>query len=269
VTGTHAADAQPTSFSAAVRPVEKPVEEYALRLGDDALLLSHRLSEWLTRAPDLEEEVALANIALDLLGQARYLLSLAGQSTAQDEDVLAFRRADREYRNALIVELPNGDFAHTIIRLLLFSVYQRALYRALEHSADANLAAFAKKAVSEVEYHVEYAAGWTVRLGDGTEESHDRAAAAVEQLWPYTAELFSADELVSALSSEGVAADPALLQAQWSEQVEAVLAQATLGVEPTGAWRPSGGRSGLHTEALSYLLAEMQSVHRAHPGAAW
>ena len=122
MTDTHAADAQPTSFSAAVRPVEKPVEEYALRLGDDALLLSHRLSEWLTRAPDLEEEVALANIALDLLGQARYLLSLAGQSTAQDEDVLAFRRADREYRNALIVELPNGDFAHTIIRLLLFSV---------------------------------------------------------------------------------------------------------------------------------------------------
>ncbi|HZP53454.1 1,2-phenylacetyl-CoA epoxidase subunit PaaC [Actinocrinis sp.] len=258
-----------TQTHVAVRPVEKPVEEYALRLGDDALLLSHRLTEWLTRAPDLEEEVALANIALDLLGQARYLLSRAGQSTAQDEDVLAFRRSDREYRNALIVELPNGDFAHTIIRLLFFSAYQRALYRALEHSADATLAAFAGKALSEVEYHVEYAAGWTVRLGDGTEESHDRAAAAVAELWPYTAELFAADDLVSALSNEGIAADPAVLHGEWSEQVEAVLAQATLGVEPTGAWRPAGGRNGLHTEALSYLLAEMQSVYRAHPGAAW
>lgn len=255
----------PTTF----RPVDKPVEQYALRLGDDALLLSHRLTEWLTRAPDLEEEVALANIALDLLGQARYLLSFAGQSTAQDEDLLAFRRTDREFRNALITELPNGDFAHTIIRLLFFSVYQRSLYRALERSADAALAAFAGKALLEVEYHVEYAAGWAVRLGDGTAQSHDRAAAAVTELWPYTAELFAADELVNALSTEGVAADPAALQAEWGEQIEAVLAQATLGVAPTGAWRPGGGRSGLHTEALSYLLAEMQSVHRAHPGAAW
>lgn len=258
-----------TETRTAFRPVEKPVEEYALRLGDDALLLSHRLTEWLTHAPDLEEEVALANIALDLLGQARYLLSLAGQSTAQDEDLLAFRRTDREYRNALIVELPNGDFAHTIIRLLFFSTYQRALYRALTHSADANLAAFAGKALNEVEYHVEYAAGWAVRLGDGTEESHDRAVAAVAELWPYTAELFAADDLVSALAAEGVAADPAPMQAEWSERVESVLAQATLGVEPTGVWRPGGGRCGLHTEALSYLLAEMQSVHRAHPGAVW
>jgi len=251
------------------RPVEKPVEEYALRLGDDALVFSHRLTEWLTRAPDIEEEVALANIALDLLGQARFLFSAAGQSTAQDEDVLAFRRSDREYRNALLVELPNGDFAHTIVRLLFFSAYQCALYRALEHSADAGLAAFAGKALNEVRYHREYAAGWTVRLGDGTEESHDRAAAAVEELWPYTAELFAEDELVTALLSEGVAADPGALQAEWSEQVGAVLAQATLGVAPTAAWRPGGGRVGMHTEALSYLLAEMQSVYRAHPDAAW
>jgi len=252
-----------------VRPVAKPVEEYALRLGDDALLLSHRLGEWLTRAPDLEEEVALANIALDLLGQARFLLSAAGQSTAQDEDLLAYRRSDREYRNALIAELPNGDFAHTIVRLLFFSTYQCSLYRALEHGADANLAAFAGKALHEVEYHREYAAGWTIRLGDGTEESHDRAAAAVAELWPYTAELFAADELVSTLAAEGVAADPVTMQGEWSEQVGDVLARATLGVAPTGTWRPSGGRVGLHTEALGYLLAEMQSVHRAHPGAAW
>ncbi|MBS2963875.1 phenylacetate-CoA oxygenase subunit PaaC [Actinocrinis puniceicyclus] len=249
--------------------MEKPVEEYALRLGDDALVLSHRLTEWLTRAPDLEEEVALANIALDLLGQARFLLGFAGQSTAQDENLLAFRRGERDYRNALITELPNGDFGHTVIRLLFFSVYQRALYRALAGSADTALAAFAGKALTEVEYHVEYAAGWAVRLGDGTEESHDRAAAAVAQLWPYTAELFSSDELVGALAAEGVAADPAVLHAEWSEQVESVLARATLGVAPTTTWRPGGGRRGLHTEALGYLLAEMQSVHRAHPGAAW
>lgn len=252
-----------------VRPVGKPVEQYALRLGDDALLLSHRLSELLTHAPDLEEEVALANISLDLLGQARYLLALAGQSTAQDEDLLAFRRSDREYRNALIAELPNGDFAHTVFRLLFFSTYQRALYRALSHSADVNLAAFAGKALHEVEYHVQYAAGWAVRLGDGTEESHDRSAAAVAELWPYTAELFAADELTTDLVADGVAADPISMQGEWAEQIGAVLAEATLGVAPTGAWRPTGGRAGLHTEALSYLLAEMQSVHRTHPGAAW
>jgi ring-1,2-phenylacetyl-CoA epoxidase subunit PaaC len=251
------------------RPVRKPAEEYALRLGDDALLLSHRLSEWLTRSPDLEEEVAMANIALDLLGQARFLLSAAGQSTAQDEDALAFGRSDREYRNALIVELPNGDFADTIIRLLFFSGYQCALYRALRHGADAGLAGFAGKALNEARYHWEYAAGWTVRLGDGTEESHDRAAAAVARLWPYTSELFAQDELVNALTIDGVAADPARIHAEWSERVGDVLARATLGVAPTGVWRPAGGRAGIHTEALSLLLAEMQSVHRAYPDASW
>jgi ring-1,2-phenylacetyl-CoA epoxidase subunit PaaC len=277
VTDTHVTGAHVMDTGASARPdlaqharsVEKPVEEYALRLGDDALILSHRLTEWLTRAPDIEEEVALANIALDLLGQGRFLLSMAGQSTAQDEDVLAFRRTDREYRNTLLVELPNGDFAHTIVRLLFFSAYQCSLYRALEHSADTGLAAFAGKALHEVRYHREYAAGWTVRLGDGTEESHDRMAAAIEELWPYTAELFAEDDLVAALASEGVAADPLMLQAEWSDQVGAVLAQATLGVAPSAAWRPSGGRAGVHTEALSYLLGEMQSVYRAHPDAAW
>lgn len=251
------------------RPLEKPAEQYALRLGDDALVLSHRLTEWLTRAPDLEEEVALANIALDLLGQARYLLSVAGQSTARTEDDLAYLRCGREFRNALIVELPNGDFAHTVIRLLLFSAYQCELYRALGASTDPALAGFAAKALSEVEYHRQYAAGWSVRLGDGTAQSHDRAARALAELWPYTAELFAADELTTALVAEGVAADPAVLQAAWAERVGAVLAEATLGTAPTENRRPAGGRAGLHTEALGYLLAEMQSVHRAHPGAGW
>ena len=247
----------------------KPLDAYALSVGDDALIASHRLSEWLTRAPDLEEEVALANIALDLLGQARFLLGYAGRSSGLSEDELAYQRTDREYRNCLLAELPNGDFAHTVLRLLFFSAYQRQLYAALGESAQTELAAFAKKAGVEVDYHYEYAVSWTLRLGDGTEESHDRAAAALEELWPYTAELFAEDELVSTLAAEGLVPGPERIQGPWMEQVTAVLAEATLGIAPSGTWRPGGGRAGLHTEDLSYLLAEMQSVHRAHPGATW
>lgn len=247
----------------------KPLDAYVLGLGDDALIASHRLTEWLTRAPDLEEEVALANVALDQLGQARFLLGYAGRSSGLTEDELAYRRGDREYRNCLLVELPNGDFAHTILRLLFFSAYQRALYEALSESADGELAAFAKKACVEVDYHYEYAAGWTLRLGDGTEESHDRAGAALAELWPYTAELFAGDDLVAALAAEGLVPEPEAIHGPWMERVVSILAEATLGTSPSVTWRPGGGRSGLHTEALSYLLAEMQSVHRAHPGATW
>jgi len=247
----------------------KPLDGYALYVGDDALIASHRLSEWLTRAPDLEEEVALANIALDLLGQARFLLGYAGRSSGLSEDELAYQRTDREYRNCLLAELPNGDFAHTVLRLLFFSAYQRQLYAALGESADDEIAAFAKKAFVEVDYHYEYAVSWTLRLGDGTEESHDRASDALDELWPYTAEFFAEDELVTRLAADGLVPDPERLQGPWMEQVSAVLAEATLGTAPSGTWRPGGGRSGVHTEDLSYLLAEMQSVHRAHPGATW
>jgi len=247
----------------------KPLDAYALAVGDDALIASHRLSEWLTRAPDLEEEVALANIALDQLGQARFLLGYAGRSSGLSEDELAYRRSDREYRNCLLAELPNGDFAHTVLRLLLFSAYQRQLYAGLGESADDELAAFAKKASVEVDYHYEYAVSWTLRLGDGTEESHDRMAAALEELWPYTAELFADDPLASGLSADGLVPEPERLHGPWMEQVTSVLAEATLGAAPSVNRRPGGGRAGLHTEALSYLLAEMQSVHRAHPGATW
>ncbi len=247
----------------------KPLDGYVLGLGDDALIASHRLSEWLTRAPDLEEEVALANVALDQLGQARYLLGYAGRSSGLTEDELAYQRADREYRNCLLVELPNGDFAHTILRLLFFSAYQRQLYTALGESTDGELAAFAKKACVEVDYHYEYAASWVLRLGDGTEESHDRAVAALAELWPYTAELFAGDDRLSALAAEGLVPAPEQIQGPWMEQVSSILAEATLGTSPSGSWRPGGGRDGVHTEALSYLLAEMQSVYRAHPGAAW
>jgi ring-1,2-phenylacetyl-CoA epoxidase subunit PaaC len=252
----------------------EPVEQYALRLGDDALLLSHRLSEWLTHAPDLEEEVALANVALDLLGQARHLLTLAGRSIGRDEDDLAYGRTAHEYRNALLVELPNGDFAHMIVRLLVFSAYQCALYDALRDSADPELAAFAGKARAEVAFHREYAAGWVVRLGDGTEESHRRTAAALAELWPYATELFARDEVVSELAAQGVVPDPEALQGNWLDAVQAVFTQATLGVVPAQAQgadmrQPGDGRQGSHSHALGQLLAEMNSVRLADPGAVW
>lgn len=249
-------------------PGAKPVEQFELRMADDALLLSHRLGEQIGHAPDLEAEAALASISYDLFGQARRLYAAAGQSTAHGEDELAYGRADRDFRNALLVELPNGGFAHTVIRLLFFSAYQCLLYRALSRGTDVDLAAFAGKAVHEAEYHRDYAVGWTRRLGDGTEEDHDRAAAAVAQLWPYAAELFAADELMETLVAQGVAAEPGILQAQWTELVADRLAEATLGPAPSSVGRrPGGGRSGMHTEALGYLLAEIQSAHRAYPGA--
>jgi ring-1,2-phenylacetyl-CoA epoxidase subunit PaaC len=244
--------------------------EYTLGLADDALVLAQRLGEWVSRAPELEEDVALANIGLDLLGQARALLSYAGEQEGRgrDEDDLAYLREEREFRNCLLVEQPNGDFAETIVRQLLFSAYQLELYRALTASADPALAAVAAKAVKEVAYHLDHAAGWTVRLGDGTDESHTRMQRAVQRLWPYAGELFEVDEVVSRLAAAGVAADPAALRGGWGRTVDAVLAQATL-TRPDVPGHPGGGRRGLHTEHLGYLLAELQYLHRVHPGATW
>jgi ring-1,2-phenylacetyl-CoA epoxidase subunit PaaC len=218
-----------------------------LAIADDALIAAQRLAEWCSRGPEMEEDVALTNIALDQLGVARLLLSYLG-----DEDALAFLRDDREFRNCLLVELPNGDFGFTIARLLFLSVYQLALYDSLVSSSDERLAAVADKARKESAYHVDHATQWTVRLGDGTDESHERVQAAVDALWPYTHELFEGNDL----------------RPTWLSTVEPVLATATL-VRPTDGWAPSGGRRGLHTEHLSYLLAEMQVLHRAHPGARW
>lgn len=246
--------------------VTHPVAGYALRLGDDALVLAQRLGAWAARAPELEEDVALTNIALDLLGQARTLLSYAGSFVGRTEDDLAFLRDERDFTNCQLVEHPNGDFAVTMARQLFFSAYQYELYDALQHSADLTLAGVAGKAVKEVAYHRDHATQWTLRLGDGTEESHRRMQAAVDALWPYTAELFESDELVSALP--GVAADPVQLAPAWSSYVRAVLAEATLR-PPETAWAPTGGRRGLHTEPFGYLVAEMQHLHRSHPGATW
>ncbi|WP_033320366.1 1,2-phenylacetyl-CoA epoxidase subunit PaaC [Streptomyces yerevanensis] len=230
----------------------------ALALGDDALVLSHRLGEWAGKAPVLEEEVALANIALDLLGQARVLLSMAG-----DEDELAYLREERAFRNLQLVEQPNGDFAHTIARQLYFSTYQRLLYAELA-ARDGEFAPLAAKAVKEVAYHQDHAEQWTLRLGDGTAESRQRMRRACEALWRYTGEMFQ--------PVEGVDVNWSDLETSWLESVSAVLRRATLDVPEgprSGAWTAGAGRQGLHTEPFGRMLAEMQHLHRSHPGASW
>jgi ring-1,2-phenylacetyl-CoA epoxidase subunit PaaC len=241
---------------------------YAIRLGDDALILSHRLSEWSAHAPQIEEDIALSNIALDLLGQARSLLSYGGAFSGRTEDDLAYLREERQFTNLLLTELENGDFAVTMIRQLLFSSYQYELYRDLESSQDAQLAAIAAKAVKEVAYHVEHARTWVLRLGDGTELSHDRTQAALEMVWPYSHELFADDELARRIADLGVGPLPSGLRPAWLGTVEAVVTEATLSL-PQDDWKPSGGRQGLHTEKFGYLLAELQHLHRSHPGATW
>ncbi|GAA4911291.1 1,2-phenylacetyl-CoA epoxidase subunit PaaC [Streptomyces coeruleoprunus] len=234
----------------------------ALALGDDALVLSHRLGEWVGHAPALEEEVALANIALDLLGQARVLLSLVG-----DEDELAYLREERAFRNVQLVEQPNGDFAHTIARQLYFSTYQRLLYGRLAAGAaevPEELKALAAKAVKEIAYHQDHAEQWTLRLGDGTPESHERMQRGCEALWRYTGELFQ--------PVEGLDIDWRELESDWLASVSGVLTRATLAL-PEGsrgtAWSAGAGRQGVHTEPFGRMLAEMQHLHRSHPGATW
>jgi ring-1,2-phenylacetyl-CoA epoxidase subunit PaaC len=248
--------------------VTSPVAAYALALGDDALILGQRLTEWVTKAPELEEEVALANIALDLLGQARTLLTYAGSFDGKDEDALAYRRAPEQFRCVHLVERPNGDFGATVARQLLFSAYQYELYDALTASADPTLAGLAGKAVKEVTYHRDHAALWTLRLGDGTDVSHARMQAGLDAMWPYAAELFAPDPAVVGLVGLGAAVDPAALRPGWDGFVHATLAEATLTV-PQIESAPGGGRSGIRTPEFGALLDEMTSLHLAHPGAQW
>jgi len=239
--------------------------EYALALGDDALILAQRLGEWIARAPQIEEDVALGNIALDLLGQARLFLTYAGEPAGKSEDDLAYLREEREFTNVQLVEHPNEDFAVTIARQLVFSSYQLALYDRLQHSADETLAGIAAKAVKEVDYHRDHATQWTLRLGDGTDESHAKMQAGLERIWPYVDEVFRpwADAPV----------DPASLRDEVMAYVDGVLTEATLTTPQPGtaqAWTaPGGGRKGIHTEPFGFLIAEMQHLHRSHPGATW
>jgi ring-1,2-phenylacetyl-CoA epoxidase subunit PaaC len=253
-----------------VDPMAPALFTYALRLGDDALILSQRLSEWASRAPEIEGDIALTNIALDLLGQARALLDYAAviEGRQRDEDDLAYLRTEREFCNVHLVEQENGDFAHTIARQLFFSTYQLFLYEELISSTDELLAGVAAKGVKEAAYHHDHALQWTVRLGDGTDDSRRRMQAAVDRLWPFTAELFDADEVEKELAAQGIAVDPASLRARWERAIHDALASATLTV-PTTLWTSHGGRRGVHTECFGYLLAEMQYLHRLHPGASW
>ncbi|WP_433710212.1 1,2-phenylacetyl-CoA epoxidase subunit PaaC [Nocardia sp. CA-084685] len=235
------------------------VAAYALRLGDDALVLSQQLGFWITQAPELEEELAVANIALDLLGQARALLSRAG-----DEDELAYSRDSTAFGNLLLVEQPNGDYAQTMIRQLLFSTFQLARYQALVDHPDETIAGVAGRGVKEVTYHRDHAAQWVIRLGDGTRESHTRTADALTRLWPFTAEMFAGDDL-----DDHFGLDPASLRPGWLDVVGEVLRRAMLTVPPLAEPGPTGGRRGQHTAHLEVLLAEMQSVRRAIPQGSW
>jgi ring-1,2-phenylacetyl-CoA epoxidase subunit PaaC len=251
-------------------PEQQVLAVYAMALGDDALILAQRMAEWVASAPQIEEDVALANIGLDLLGQARSLLAYAGQMEGhgRDEDDLAYLRDERQFRNLQIVEVPNGDFGVTIARLLIVATYQHLLYRRLAAGADATLSAIAAKAVKEVDYHVDHARSWAVRLGDGTAESHERMRAGLAAMWPYVAEMFTPEPQFDGLVETGVAVDVAALRPEWDTEIGAVLAEATLEV-PEAGWTARGGRRGLHTEHLGHLLAELQHLHRSHPGASW
>jgi ring-1,2-phenylacetyl-CoA epoxidase subunit PaaC len=227
-----------------------------LGLADDALILGHRLSEWCGHAPLLEEELALANIGLDLIGEARALYDYAGalEGKGRDQDALAYRRDAPQFRNLLLVEQPNGDFAMTIVRQFLYSACAVPFWRRMAGSDDAALAGIAATAQHETAYHLRHASGWLIRLGDGTEESRRRAQQAVDTLWPYTGEMFEADD--------------APVRTVWDKTVAAVLAEATL-ARPTDGWMQTGGRHGRHTEHLGYILAELQFLQRAYPGASW
>lgn len=246
---------------------------YCLMLGDDALVMSHRLQEWCTRAPELEDEVAIANIGLDLLGQARFLLSRAAavDGGGRGEDEYAFLRDESQFRNVWLVEIVNGDFAHTMARLLVFATWRLALLVRLVGSADPVIAAIAAKGVNEVTYHRDYAARWVLRLGDGTPYSHERMQQGIEAVWPLVDELFLPHELEQRLAEAGVGVDPSVLRPEFDGVLDEVLRAATLR-RPQVPALPRGryGRHGVHTEAMGYLLAELQSVRRAHHvGARW
>jgi ring-1,2-phenylacetyl-CoA epoxidase subunit PaaC len=249
---------------------ETPLVLYALRRADDALILGHRLSEWCGHAPALEEDMALANMGLDLLGQARELYSYAAkvEGKGNDEDKFAYLRDVRQYRNLLLLEQPNGDFARTMVRQFFYAAFADLYWRAMMKSSDATLAAVAAKSEKESAYHLRHSSEWIVRLGDGTDESHRRAQAAIDDLWAYTGEMFWNDDSDRGLIEAGIAIDPATLHAQWLKTIADVVGEATLTL-PKSDWMQQGGRSGRHSEHLGHLLSELQSMQRTFPGATW
>ena len=249
---------------------DAPLFQYTLRLADTALILGHRLSEWVGHSPVIEEDLAFGNMGLDLIGQARALYAYAGEveGKGRDEDALAYLRDAGDYRNLLLVEQPNGDFANTMVRQFLYAAFAHPYFEALAGSKDQTLAAIAAKAAKEMAYHVRHAAEWTIRLGDGTEESHARAQDALEELWAFTGEMFEIDPIERALIDTGIAIDPAPLYPVWNKTMGDVFSEATL-VRPSDGYMQSGGRSGRHSEHLGYILTELQFLQRTYPGARW
>ncbi|MFN5619718.1 MAG: 1,2-phenylacetyl-CoA epoxidase subunit PaaC [Flavobacteriales bacterium] len=243
---------------------------YTIRLADDALILGQRLSEWCGHGPVLEEDIALANIALDYVGQATNLYKHASQLDAakRDEDTLALTRMESEYNNLLMLELPNGDYAFTIARQYYYTSFYLLFLDKLKSSNDTFLSGFAEKSIKELRYHVQHASDWIRRMGDGTAESHRRIQEAVNQLWPYVGEMFLMDSLETELAKTEYAVDRSVMVDEWKRQCSALFEEATL-LLPTEAWHHKGGRDGRHTEHMGYLLAEMQYLQRAYPGAKW
>lgn len=244
--------------------------KYALRLGDNALILGHRLSEWCGHGPELEEDIALINVALDLLGHSRSLLTYAGEAEGKGrtEDDLAYMRPELEYTNALLCELPNGHFGDTITRQFLFDVFNQLLFKELCNSKDERLAAIAAKAIKEVNYHVRHSTDWVLRLGDGTEESHQRIQESFDRLWEYTGDLFAQDDLDRECIAKGIGPDLEELRPKWKQRVAEVLTEATLTV-PADGWMQKGSKTGTHTEHFGFLLTELQYMQRTMPGCTW
>jgi ring-1,2-phenylacetyl-CoA epoxidase subunit PaaC len=244
--------------------------EYLLRLGDNALILGHRLSEWCGHSPALEEDLALSNVALDLIGQTQLWLNLAGEveGKGRDADKLAYLRDGRDFRNVLLVEQPNGDFAVTMARQFYFDAWHYLLLRELTGSKDSRIAEIAAKGLKEVTYHLERSRDWVLRLGDGTEESHRRMQSAIDDLWMYTGELFESDEIDQAMAGEGLGPDLATLLEPWLGLVRTTAEEATLSL-PQPAWAQKGGKRGIHSEHLGYILADLQFLQRAYPNATW
>lgn len=244
--------------------------DWLCRMGDNCLVLGHRVSEWCGHSPVLEEDIALANTALDLIGQTQLWLGLAGEveGKGRTADNLAYLRDAAQFRNVLLVERPNGDFGQTLMRQFLFDAWHMEMLRALQASSDKRVAEIAAKAAKEVAYHLERSADLVIRLGDGTEESRARMQKALNVLWPYTGELFLGDAVDQAMAAAGIAPAPASLKAAWDRTVAEVLAEATL-VKPEGTFQHKGGKQGRHTEALGFILADMQFLQRAYPGGTW
>ena len=249
---------------------ETPLVLYTLRRADDALVLGHRLSEWCGHGPMLEEDMALANMGLDLLGQARGLYSYAAKVEGRDnnEDRFAYLRDVRQYRNLLLVEQPNGDFACTMVRQFFYAAFADLYWRAMTKSRDETLAAIAAKSEKETAYHLRHSSEWIIRLGDGTDESHARTQGAIDHLWAFTGEMFAVDEAERGLIDKGVAIDAAALRPLWLKTVSGVVAEATLTL-PTNDWMQQGGRSGRHGEHLGHLLSQLQYMQRTFPGLTW